>query len=353
MNRKKLYLIGPIPDTKGKSVGGVAEFDIAAAEALNDYYDVTIITDTDKCVRSNIVKIKQIKGQNIIIRLCKIYKLLKKKKPNIIISQLQYSISPLFINNTFKIHFVHGFVTKKDYSCLKRIVWQLLNYLIRKRFDCQIANSNFTAMINEKMLNNKTNYVVPLAINNIYLKNTKNKNRDIDILYVGRILKVKGVFEILNAVRQSSEKLNVYFIGDGVDKREAEEFSKYNKINVKFTGAVKKERIKEYYDRAKIFISLNEAEPFGLTYIEALSQGCKIIAPITGGQVESLIKFRDRVCFIDQINTNNILAAISNLNNKEKSNFFNKDYLKKHFSYTRVASDINEIIENGELLNEK
>ena len=40
------------------------------------------------------------------------------------------------------------------------------------------------------------------------------------------------------------------------------------------------------FSNAKIFISCSETEPFGMVFIEALLQGCLIVAPRSGGPLE-------------------------------------------------------------------
>ena len=92
----------------------------------------------------------------------------------------------------------------------------------------------------------------------------------------------------------------------------------------------------ELYCDSEIFISLNETESFGITYLEALLSGCKIVCPKTGGQVEFLCDYTDRVRFVDQDSIQDISLAIANLMGK-KIDLLDSKNLTEKFSYNNIA----------------
>ena len=91
------------------------------------------------------------------------------------------------------------------------------------------------------------------------------------------------------------------------------------------------------YSDAEIFISLNETESFGITYVEALLSGCKIICPKTGGQVEFLCNYPDRVQFVDLHSQDDIATAIKYLL-ETPTKEIDSDQLIDKFSYKNTAS---------------
>lgn len=297
---KKLVIAGPLPDRDGKSVGGVAEFDLMAAKALAPFFEVTVVTTTTNPEGNPAFKTECTKG------IWQVKARINQLQPDYVLSSLQYSFPVAFAKVRCKIHFVHGFVNTANYSLLKRIVWWLLNKLVQKRFDLQVGNSAFTQMINRKMLVNPVDQIIPLAIQDAYFDPYPQSKRNIDVIYVGRVVKDKGIENIIRALRYLPQGTKMTVVGDGSDRQEMEQLAQTCGVDVTFVGAKPRQEIINYYRQSKIFVSLNAAEPFGLTYIEALTQGCKILCPITGGQVENLLAYRDRVEFVSQLTPKDI-----------------------------------------------
>lgn len=345
INNKTIAVVGPTHLKNGsKNIGGVSEFTENIAESLNNYYPTQLVTNfCDNDFFRNKIKINHvnIKKKYSLISLFKIYFLLKKMHPDIVISSLQYSFPVVFLAGAYKIHFVHGFESKKYYSFFKRLIFKLLNYLVKKRFDLVLCNSNFTKMINDILLNNHIDGVIPLAVNKIYLtENSKNAGRDIDFLYVGRIEKAKELDKLINAVDLLQKDVTVYIVGSGSYLSTLKKSALNKRLKIHFVGEKNDEDVKQIYQRSKIFISLNSHEPFGITFIEALASGCEIIAPNTGGQVENLLNFPERTFFLKNMSIRNIADTMekSLKNYVSISNMSKKD--KLYYSYDRVAKDI-------------
>ena len=121
----------------------------------------------------------------------------------------------------------------------------------------------------------------------IKLKNNKidiNK-KNIDILYVGRIEKVKGIHILIKAISLLKDiNINVNIIGDGRYFTEIQNLVNNLELNnsVKLLG--RKNDPIYYMERAKIFVypSIWE-EAFGISVVEAMEQGCICIAFKKGG----------------------------------------------------------------------
>ena len=91
----------------------------------------------------------------------------------------------------------------------------------------------------------------------------------------------------------------------------------------------------------EFLFSLGESEPYGLTYAEALLAGCKIVCPITGGQVEFLMNYLDRISFVDVLSNKSIAEGIKKCLETGNVNF-NEDLIQK-FRYSETAKRILEI----------
>jgi glycosyltransferase involved in cell wall biosynthesis len=112
------------------------------------------------------------------------------------------------------------------------------------------------------------------------------------VLFVGRLLEVKGVKLLLNIARRLGSIRDMYFmfIGDGPLAAELKRASGYLK-NVLYVGRVQNKDLNVYYNAADLVVvpSLHE-EGFGRVILEALSCGTPIIASMRGGIPEALDK---------------------------------------------------------------
>jgi glycosyltransferase involved in cell wall biosynthesis len=108
------------------------------------------------------------------------------------------------------------------------------------------------------------------------------------LTYVGRLLPAKNVHRLLPAMcdlQKENPELRICIIGDG-PQREALQASYRTDPAVEFTGDLDPLQVRSYLRRTRVFVSGNEMEPFGITYLEALSQGCAVAMPASGGGVE-------------------------------------------------------------------
>lgn len=119
---------------------------------------------------------------------------------------------------------------------------------------------------------------------------------DILLIFTGRIVKEKGLYELVEAVsRISSSKIKLMILGAAsFDNRVATNYSKKvndlvqkNENRIFFSGFVHHNEIAKYYAAADIAVipSMWE-EPGALTVFEALSTGIPIVATRSGGIVE-------------------------------------------------------------------
>ncbi|HJC99924.1 MAG TPA: glycosyltransferase family 4 protein [Candidatus Dwaynia gallinarum] len=325
----KILIAGPIP-SEGKS-GGVAVFtENLAREALREKNQVMLVTRKH-------VKISNIDTASVW-NINKIYNF----KPDIIISSLQYSMFFILFKKTFKIHLLHGFPRFGNYSFLRLNLMHIIDCLINKKFDVELANSKFTKFINEQIYNLKVNGIFNIGLDNQQLKDIVD-NPDIhhrkDLLYVGRVVKSKNIELAIDAFILAQKPDDVVFniVGGGPDLKRLEQKYKKNK-RIKFWGPVSHAKINEIYRKSKVFISLNPSEPFGITFEEAILNGLYILAPDTGGQIEFLNKFKGQYSKVDINDRRNIIDKIQ-VGLKSKYNFISKKEVLTH-SYKSTLYEI-------------
>lgn len=174
--------------------------------------------------------------------------------------------------------------------------------------------------------------------------NNEVKKGENTILYAGRLVKAKHVFHIIKAIeilnKKYQNKFMLRIVGDGEQRSELEEYVRKNDLNVKFYGRVSQSDIVEFYKKSDMFISLNPAEPFGITFCEALLAGCKIICPDTGGQVEFLTKYPHTVHMISDFSEAFISKAVEKLSNESEKDTININ----EYRYESTAKAILRIV---------
>lgn len=150
----------------------------------------------------------------------------------------------------------------------------------------------------------KTNFNIQgeVIYNGVYLKkefddNLQSRNLDkystqhsvINIGIIGNISKGKGQLNVLKALSILLQKYNnlfLYIVGDGVGRKDLEDYIKENKLFdfVKITGFTT--HVEDYYKKLDIVIVNSISEAFGRVTVEAASYGIPVIGRNSGGTSE-------------------------------------------------------------------
>ena len=137
-------------------------------------------------------------------------------------------------------------------------------------------------------------------------------------LYVGRLVRVKGVFELLEAYAQLSAQIRsevgLVFVGDGVDRAELMEYaSRVAPGTIQFPGFVHRERLPEFYALADAFIFPTLSDPWGLVVNEAMSCGLPVILTNVAGCMPDLVQDRWNGYVVKPADPSQLAAAMLRL----------------------------------------
>lgn len=185
--------------------------------------------------------------------------------------------------------------------------------------------------------------VIPNGIDPNKFKPMKKENR---ILVVARLFPNKGVQDILDALNNEELKKQlkktgwkVDIVGEGPYREFLENKSKENQLTsiVTFHGWIdnNSQQMKEFYGKAKIFISASWFESFGLTLLEAISAGCYPIVSDIPAHKEIVSNTNNLFNKGDAEKLSQVIK--SNINQKEKieiKNFnlrFSQDNINKRY----------------------
>jgi len=112
------------------------------------------------------------------------------------------------------------------------------------------------------------------------------------ITFVGRLVRCKRVNQLLPSICDLLDEnpgLRCQIIGDGPE-RAALEGSVDGHERIEFVGLQDCSYVREQLRRSKLFVSGAANEGFGIAYLEALSQGCIVAMPATGGGIEIVLQ---------------------------------------------------------------
>jgi glycosyltransferase involved in cell wall biosynthesis len=112
------------------------------------------------------------------------------------------------------------------------------------------------------------------------------------ILYVGQLIKRKGVEYLIKSLKKISPKYEIkcIIIGEGKEKKNLIKLSRKLSVDkfVIFKGKVTEKELLNWYSISDIFIMPSLNEPWGLVCTEAMASECAIIASRVGGIVEQV-----------------------------------------------------------------
>lgn len=152
--------------------------------------------------------------------------------------------------------------------------------------DCIIVNSEWTQMnIIRQGAPAEKIHVVPLSYTPKHnsILHRKPSNNNLKVLYVGGINLRKGV-QYLVACAEKLQHTNIKFIFIGAVEVEDKIVDRFPP-NIVLTGHLPYEKVKEYYEKADIFVFPTLSDGFGRVQLEAMEYGLPVIATSNCGKV--------------------------------------------------------------------
>lgn len=121
----------------------------------------------------------------------------------------------------------------------------------------------------------------------------KVKNEPLTVLFVGQLIKRKGVEEMVNAFLKWSENaqtpIRLVVAGDGPEREKLNELKNQPQIELEALGSVEYARISELYGKSDVFLFPTLGDEWGVVVNEALSNKVPVIGSMYSQAVEELI----------------------------------------------------------------
>lgn len=300
-------------------------------EALNNFFDVKIIARKSKVSRSQKLYLKTIKTfSNIFSFILEVIKSTKQKNSEfILVSLTPYTFFAglsllIFGKKPFLYLRSNGY---EEYKIILGIFGKFfyhIMFIIITRFSNLISCRKYILM-------GKQGYVIsPSQLDSTWYQNRiKPTISEIKLIYVGRIKKEKGIFSLLNLIKEQS-KINLTIVGAS-----HEDINIINQSNVNVLKIIndKKELIK-LYDNNNITILPSYTEGYPMVILESLSR------------LRPVIVFKD----IEHVaeNMNGVFVS-----NRDYQNLFEKiKYIINNYNSIQEGMKSNKLPSNEAFINQ-
>jgi glycosyltransferase involved in cell wall biosynthesis len=152
-----------------------------------------------------------------------------------------------------------------------------------------LAVSDYSALHLRSIFNLRVDAVVRNPVLPLFLEDAAQPGAMREaITYVGRLHRSKNIHKVLPAMRDvldENDGLRAWIVGDGPMRETLEKMAGGDR-RIEFLGMLSPVQVREKLRRSRVFVSANPTEPFGIVYLEALSQGCAVAMPASGGGLE-------------------------------------------------------------------
>jgi len=296
-DKKKIIIVVDTLDLGGAEVSATK----ICNEAANNNYTVELIVIRNKGVLektiSNNVKIVHLNKKKVSHAFFYLINYLKNNNVDLIISYLNH-VNLLVLISTYLftisakvIIAVHSPLNYSEHikiSIIKTFFFKkLICFFYPKAYKiAAVSHGVKSSLLQQIFKNNKKNNIeviynpISLVNFNEIKKNLINGNKKFRYIFVGRLIKDKGILGIIDSFREANNEIDseLYIYGTG----NLEEDIKLKVIDNNLEDSIKilgyKSNIDEIYTHADCLIMNSSFESFGNVIIEALNYRCDIIS---------------------------------------------------------------------------
>jgi len=164
----------------------------------------------------------------------------------------------------------------------------------------------------------------------------KRKKVKYDVVYVGRLNRLKNIDEIIKALQGSSKSMVI--IGGGEERYNLESLAQNLKVKLTFAGGVTDDEKYDILARTRLLVFPSSFEGFGMPPMEGLQSGCHVLCsdlPIFKEVYGSAINY------FPLHNVSALKKAINKLLDKKPTR---NDTIAGKYSWTRAAETIERVL---------
>ena len=197
--------------------------------------------------------------------------------------------------------------------------------------------------------------VIPMGIDFPEESHNYNENKPLNILFVGRLARVRRVELLIMAAAKLTIPYNIFIVGSEEETTSlakpgylseliklSEDLGVKNFVN--FTGAIGPKELPSFYRNADVFVYPSLYENFGQPILEAAAAGLPIISTNVG--VAKEIVRHSETGFIVRADPHTISDHITQLNDSATRKFFGENIqekIKKDFAWDNIIQQYLDI----------
>lgn len=303
-------------------------------------------------LKSKVIKIKLKEDYKYIHLPSGIFRKLYNLRPDVIIA-CEYNVAAiqsLIWARVNKIPYIH--LTDGTLNSERNIntIQKLLRKIVVNHSSSYIASSS---KAKEKLLyygaNEKDIFVSFLSIDDSKIKTDTINRINGRILYVGSLVKRKGIDLLLDALAKLNYEWNLHIVGNG--SKEEKEFIQYkiNQLNIndkiKWCGFKEGNELYKEYLEASVFILPTREDCYGLVLLEAFLTNTPIVASKYADGAYDIVS-SDNGIIVDPYNVNDLKSAIETVLSDKNYLELSKKNDKEKFKFKNVSVEFINAVEN-------
>lgn len=331
------------------------EITICSIRPLSDEY--FYIKELNKKI--NLVSLNKPGGVKIQF-IWKLFRLIKREKPQIVHSHLASSLhylllSILLFNKVKFIHTLHNLAEKEE---VNNIIWNIRKWLVKTK---RLSLVSISEQVNEsyKRITNFESAIIyngrpEISVTSKFteteseIKGFKINSETIVFLHIGRIVEQKNQKLLIDAfVNANIDNSILLLVGKdySTNQSNTRELKKISNDRVHFLG--ERSNISDYLILSDVFCLSSIYEGMPITIIEALSVGLPIISTAIGGIVDMIDDTTNGILVRD-LSVESYTGALTDFCNLSKEDISiirnnNIKHYKNHFCISETASKYESI----------
>ena len=178
-------------------------------------------------------------------------------------------------------------IGNKIFNRLIRFPIKYIDKYLTSRSSVIVCNSKYSKNTIKNIYKKESELIYP-GVNINRTKTIDANKRSWECISVGSLLPYKGHKEAISVLSKTQIKPKLIIVGNG-SKQEKEDLYNYAKdksIEIKIISNISDNELSKEYSRAKIYINCAYKEPFGISSLEAILNGCLLVTNNLGGTKE-------------------------------------------------------------------
>ncbi|WP_205340901.1 glycosyltransferase family 4 protein [Denitrificimonas caeni] len=362
----KIFLLSPLPPP----VGGIASWTVNVLDYYQSNGNVTIVhQDTavkSRAITDSGVASRVIAGSKDALGIiASFYQLIRNHKPDVIHMtssgsmglwrDLLLSLLASFYRIPIVIHFRFGRIP--EISRLNNWEWKLLKRVVSLTSAVMVLDNETHQVLSASGFENIYNIPNPVSGSVAKLLNKDNQviNEDnyarVEIIFVGHVVKNKGVFELVKACSLLSNVDELLLIGPYEDdvKESLLKSTAGTSVKISLLGVLTKEDILAQMRSASMLVLPSYSEGFPNVIIEAMAMKCPVIATNVGAIASMLDAGSEKPCGIviepkdvqSLVEAINVMITDTAKTELFKENAFSK--VKEQYTLEKVCSQYEKV----------